>query len=75
MNKDPLKEALNIPGMKSHIVRKKAYWGKVNKRPRFKRKTVEMWVNHRLIDLIVVELHHHLDTQQLLNLYRGYHRQ
>jgi hypothetical protein len=47
-----LKEALKLPGMRTHLLRKKAAW----KKPRLSRLITYVWVRHRIAE----ELHSQL---------------
>ena len=72
IGKDMLWALLQIPGMKTHIERKKAYWKKVNGK-RFKKETVRMWANHKIIDMMVSHLHS-LNTGKLLYIHKKIQR-
>jgi hypothetical protein len=63
---DALKEALKLPGMRTHLNRKKAAW----KNPRPSRLIIYTWVRHRIAE----ELHSELmkmPISTLLKLKKG----
>ena len=59
--KRELKKALKLPGMQSHINRKRAYWKTPSEEMQM------MWARHRIADMLHVKLNR-LPLSQLLSL-------
>lgn len=62
--KSGIKKALKLPGMESHINRKKSYWKKLYPSD----ETLESWLRFRVVDMISQKLYKE-DLSDLVEVY------